>query len=200
MSNLTKDSQLLSFIEKKKQLKGVLDTKRLFFIFTKAIRNSLTKSYNKLENINLSISCSEMIYSIFWIIFSYTNNLKLTMFLCERAVILFIEYVLLSNNMTGDEPLNIVDVKIFIYKKTLGPLKIFKHSKEFSNSVINSIKEISCLKKDLLYKVFIININNNDSNDNDSIEYILENTCCILSNITYKLAISNNIKFVENNH
>ena len=94
MSNLTKDSQLLSFIEKKKQLKGVLDTKRLFFIFTKAIRNSLTKSYNKLENINLSISCSEMIYSIFWIIFSYTHNLKLTMFLCERAVILFIEYIL----------------------------------------------------------------------------------------------------------
>ena len=39
MSNLNKEDQLLTFIEKKKIVDNTIDTKRLFFIYTKAIRN-----------------------------------------------------------------------------------------------------------------------------------------------------------------
>ena len=70
MSNLTKDNELLDFIIKKKLEPTTHDPKKIFFLFVKIIRNSLVTSYAKLANINYSISCSEMIFSIFWISFA----------------------------------------------------------------------------------------------------------------------------------
>ena len=57
------------------------------------------------------------------------------MFLCERAVVLFIEYISLSNTCDGDESINILDVKLFIIKKTSGPLKLFNND-DYGNQII----------------------------------------------------------------
>ena len=199
MSNLCKEDQLLSFIEKKKNNDTVVDPKKMFFIYTKAIRNSITKTYDKLKNYDNVINCTEMINSIFWIIVNYTNNLKLTMFLCERAIILYIEYISLSNNLNSNEEINILDVKLFIFKKTLGPLKLNFNDDSNNNDTkqaILNIKNISKYLKNILYKIFFLNYNNNIIIED--LEITLENICSLLSNIIYKLNTSNLINFIEN--
>ena len=137
-----------------------------------------------------------MIYSIFWIIFSYTGNPKLTMFLCERAIILFIEYITLSNTMvnSNDMVINLLDVKLFIFKKTLGPLKIFKNNP--INKELKNIQTISILFKDLINKIFII--------ISGKIRYLevnmfLEKVCSMLSNVVYKLNYLDQLIFIESN-
>ena len=198
MSNLCKEDQLLSFIEKKKNNDTVVDSKKMFFIYTKAIRNSITKTYDKLKNYDNVIYCTEMINSIFWIIVNYTNNLKLTMFLCERAIILYIEYISLSNNLNSNEEINILDVKLFIFKKTLGPLKLNfnDESNNGTKQVILNIKNISKYMKNMQYKIFFLNYNNNIIIED--LENTLENICSLLSNIIYKLNSSNLINYIEN--
>ena len=193
MSNLNKEDQLLTFIEKKKIVDNTIDTKRLFFIYTKAIRNSITKTFEKIKNYEMIMHCSEMVNSIFWIILRYTNNLKLTMFLCERAIVLFIEYISLSNNLSSQDDLNILDVKLFIYKKTIGPIKLGSNN-NLNNEVL-SVKNISKFIKDIMYKVFYLNYENITSED---LENILENVCCLFSNTMHKINLLEKINHIEN--
>ena len=116
------------------------------------------------------------------------------MFLSERAIILFIEYISLSKSMSNDEYINILDVKSFIYKKTLGPLKIFKPS--YLSDSINSIKTISTCIKNILYKTFYKTTE--DFQTICILEDALENVCCLLSNISFKLNETGNYIFLEN--
>ena len=74
--------------------------------------------------------CTIIVFSIFWNIFCYTFSIKLTMFLCERAVLLFNEYIDLAKNTFKENntefKINSTDVKLFIYKRTIGPIKLKK--------------------------------------------------------------------------
>ena len=197
MSNLNKEDQLLTFIEKKKIVDNTIDIKRLFFIYTKAIRNSIIKTFEKIKKYDMTIHCCEMVNSIFWIIVRYTNNLKLTMFLCERAIILFIEYISLSNNLSSQQELNILDVKLFIYKKTLGPIKLA--SNHTLNYEVLSIKNISKFIKDIMYKVFYLNYENSNTEElENELENELEKVCSLLSNIMCKINILEQIDNLEN--
>ena len=188
MSNITKDNELLDFIVKKKLEPNPNDSKKVFFLFVKIIRNALVSSYLKLNNINYSISCSEMIFSIFWIIYSQTFNPKLTMFLSERAVVLFSEYVSLSNNMESN-PVNLMDVKLFIYKKTLGPLKLFGSPPYKDFNTFNLASKF----KDLMQEVFKITYKSNNYDDN------LEIFCTSFSNICFKLDKLGKFSYIDNN-
>ena len=197
MSNLNKEDQLLTFIKKKKIVDNTIDIKRLFFIYTKAIRNSIIKTFEKIKKYDMTIHCCEMVNSIFWIIVRYTNNLKLTMFLCERAIILFIEYISLSNNLSSQQELNILDVKLFIYKKTLGPIKLA--SNHTLNYEVLSIKNISKFIKDIMYKVFYLNYENSNTEElENELENELEKVCSLLSNIMCKINILEQIDNLEN--
>lgn len=198
MSNLSKEDQLLSFIEKKKNYDNNIDidSEKIFFFYIKALKNSISKTYTKLKKYEMIINCTEMIHTIFWIILGYSNNLKLTMFFCERAIILFIEYISLSNNLTKQEEINIQDVKLFIYKKTIGPLKLNSNEK-LNNEIIN-LKIISKSIKYLFYKILFFNIDNDSlNNDTINIESIIENVSNLLTNITYKTSLSGNLNFIE---
>ena len=140
---------------KKKLNKDSIDIKKIYFLFIKVTRNTLINCYNKLNNINYSSSCVEMIFSIFWIIYSHTYNPKLTMFLSERAVVLFNEYINLSSNMENNGSVNLADVKLFIYKKTLGPLVLSnKNNSVFGISKLYNLSSIfKNLLKNILFKL-----------------------------------------------
>ena len=181
MSNLNKDYELEVFI-KDKLLDELPNQEDVFILYIKAITSSLTKLYTKFKNIDYSIACSESIHSIFWIILNYSNNLKLTMFLCDRAIVLFMEYIELSVNI--NENLNLLEIKLFIYKKSIGPLVLN------NNNVINRDLEKLCqLYKHYIYNCLVIDINYITRIDELNSTYI---------SIIYKLFIANQLNFLEN--
>jgi len=189
MSDLEKDNQLLHFIETKQEVYNKINDKDIYYVFTKSIRNSIVKTYTQLNHMEYSIYCSNIVFSIFWIVLSYTNNLKLTLFLCERSIILFIEYITLSNSMTNGDPINITDVKLFIYRKTIGPINIYKNTKKI---YCKNIEKLSIITKELLVYIFTEYIHTQKLGSN-----VLEDICCLLCGTMYKLTVCKQLQFIQ---
>ena len=172
---------LLNFINKKKQANVEPEPKRIFFLYTKSIRTAIINTYSQQSNKPITISCAQLIHNIFWLIYNYSFNTKLTMFMCERAILLFNEYINISKNY-GNESTNMVDVQQFIINKTVGPLKI---ENKVSNNNIVEVTNLSQIFEDFTYKLFakIVDIDKfYYSYDN-----FMESIASILSNILYKI-------------
>lgn len=178
MATNLKDLELLEFINKKKCDSESVNTKKIFFIFLKILCNTLYSSFVKLDKVSCSISCSDMIFSIFWIIFNYTYNLKLSMFLCERGVVLFVEYINLSNGMEDSNKINMIDVKLFIYKKTLGPLLMNNMQQEVG---IESVYNLTNLVRHFV--CFVFSTFSGLGDINSKLEYV----CTQLGSTVYKV-------------
>ncbi len=131
-----------------------------------------------MKDINMNIAIllgSNMIFHIFWVLINYTNNIKLTIFLIERAVLLFIEFVVMSRNSQNtigiDFVPNIQDAINFAYKKTIGPI----------NPPMTEDKELSVARnaaydiKYILHKFFLKTIYQQDQNSNTINEDLTNN-------------------------
>ena len=93
MSLLNEGEDVLEFIDSKKMNFKLLEQKSCIIHYCKIINKSMIYSYNRIDNIENSLICSNLISNIFWILLGYSYNIKLTMFLCDRAIILFNEYM-----------------------------------------------------------------------------------------------------------
>ena len=113
----------LTFLLIKRGKKYENEPKKFIFYSLKNVRTSIINTYNQHRNLLFTISCTDLITNIFWLIYNYSYNSKLTMFMCERAVLLFNEYINISKNY-GNDKTNLLDVKQFIINKTIGPLKL----------------------------------------------------------------------------
>ncbi len=138
MSILTKETDLLQFINQKKQDHVDVSEKKIINNYCKVITNAVIKCYEKISIGKFCLICLDTINNLFWILFLYSKNLKLTMFLCDRAILLFNEYIIMTkSNFHGPnekEQIHLTDVKSFVYKKTIGPLTLssFKFNKKIS--------------------------------------------------------------------
>jgi len=163
MSLLSKEKELINFIETKKVKKKDVDIKKILYYFSKIIRESIIRPYTRLNDIFWAQECSNIVFNIFWQLFSYSNNTKLSMFMCERAILLFNEYIDLAKSTfteNSDFKINSTDVKLFIYKRTIGPVKLKKITNRKFQLELNKIKESSIKIKYIFNKlsVSIINI------------------------------------------
>jgi len=191
MSELNHEKELLNFINSKIK-KLPLDYSKVFYLYSKIIKLSLVKTYTSFKSIQYSLDCLNMVSNIFFILLSYTNNSKLTMFLSERAVILFIEYINLSNDLNYYEDINILDVKLFIYKKTIGPIKL--NNKSFDQNIKNYNRFV------LIYRDIIINIFKQLILEEKNIEYIdvfISDIYKSLGNISYEFYKNDKIDILE---
>lgn len=132
MSSLAKDTDLIQFVKARKQLEIDVEQGEIFRQFIKLISNTYMTSLTKLKEMEYCTSCVDTMYLIFWSILSYSKNLKLTSFLCERAIILFHEYVNMSLNNKISNTVDLSEIKHFVYKKSLGPLLVQDFKKEHS--------------------------------------------------------------------
>lgn len=173
MSN-TDNLELLEFINKKCEEKEVTYPSQLLYFFCKSVKTSLINTYKEQKNINLSISCANIISYIFKIIYSHSLNLKLSMFTCERAILLFNEYINISNSYQSDS-INITDIKQFIINKSIGPL-ILKKSENCMTKYTELFDTIFKFIIDFFLK-FILN----DEEDTKDLSYYIENLTRILS-------------------
>jgi len=190
MSSIDKDIELLNFIDKKILDKENIDLKKIFLLFIRIMKNTIINCYTKLDNINYTMSCMDMIFPIFWIIYSYTYNSKLTMFLSERAVVLFNEYINLSSTMESNT-VNLADVKLFIYKKTLGPLILKNNNK--NNLGISKLFTLSSFFKNFLKNIFC-----KIYSDKSELNTRLDIVTSILENNVFECHNYTNLDFVCN--
>ena len=127
MTILTKEADLLKFINEKKLSNINTSQKELYGSFTKMIISSLINCYSKIVKVDITIKCVNTIYILFWFLIEYSKNTKLSSFLCDRAILLFTEYILMiSSPIVSNVKLDIdiTEVKTFVYKKTIGPLPL----------------------------------------------------------------------------
>jgi|TARA_B110001450_G_C17649650_1_gene492707 hypothetical protein len=166
------DNELLKFIDSKKIGSSEVTAKEIYQLYTKMILDILYNVHITFLNTQYSITCCELAHSIFLIILHYTNNSKLAMFLCDRAKILFIEYINISNEMDSHKTVNMLDVKLYIYSKTIGPLSLTNNK----NIKIAKLKNLFILYKKIMYKVYTYIHNNIKFIDNEDIETCDNNT------------------------
>lgn len=159
------DNELLKFIQSKKMKSSEINAKEIYQLYTKMLLDILYNVHKSFSNKEYSIICCELVHSIFSIILHHTNNTKLAMFLCDRAKILFIEYINISQEMDTQKKknVNMLDVKLYIYSKTIGPLCLSSNK----NIKISKLKNLFILYKKFIYSIYSF------YNDNEDIyEYI----------------------------
>lgn len=150
---------LLEFIETKKNKTESSDLNEILRTYLIGIKMALINTYTEQGDIVMALSCSNLIANIFILIYSYSLNIKLSLFICERAILLFNEYMNISNNYNST-PVNISDIKQFIINKSIGPI-ILKETE----SSITDLSELFSLMKMFMNKIFI-------KCRNESIDYI----------------------------
>ena len=225
MTSIEKKKNLIDFIDKEVEDTSISDINKAFKFFNKCLSKSIIECYNKLYSININIldavnSCSDLVFHVYWSLLSYTNNIRLTIFLSERAVLLFTEFITMSRNPMLNKELkftpNINDALIFAYKKTIGPLRINKN--KISNNKVLNIARTASLDVKLIFKEIIYSIHENKDdyllvNDNEpkvnigKITKLYDNTiscltkqiynCYTISNCNQNVKISIYNKLIE---
>jgi len=202
MSSISKKKDLSDFINGEINKGEQININKAFKLFNKCLTKSLIEcliKFYEIDNIELSSalsSCLDLVYHVYWSLLAYTNNIKLTIFLSERAVLLYSEFITMSQNPILNSELtlipNINDALTFAYKKTIGPLKIFKNI-IIDNTELNKVREASLDIKFIL-KYFIDSILLDDEilkNIKEDNELFNQNISSLLDNII--LYINKNI-------
>ena len=157
-------NELIAFINKERVTKKV-NFKKTFRYFSKCLKKSISEMHEKfsdLSNQNEStISGINMIYHIYFILVSYSNNIKLTIFLLERAILLYTEFIIMSQDKKMVDEIyfvpNINDAVSFSFKKTIGPILVndIENISKNPTSNFNSkfLKESSIILRNI-YKLF----------------------------------------------
>lgn len=201
MNEIDQKKDLIEFINNEKLKIPISnnDIVKFYKYFYKLIIKSLFEIYSKIKDINnldidrVVINGMNMIHYIYSFILSYTNNIKLTMFFSERAILLYTEFIIMSRNPILNNDLNFIpsinDALQFVYKKTIGPIQVNNLN---SNSNINLLNQICCDTKLILHYIFKYTHLHID-NDNYNKDYIENIISCLGSQllILYKFDDNN---------
>lgn len=183
--------ELLNYIETSKK-KCTFNYTKLHNCFSTCLLKTIICLKDKVDSISKLQSGCDVIYHVFWILINYTNNISTSINLSERSILLYSEFLIVSNNPDINKELyytpNIADAINFAYKKTIGPLKLKNINKNRypNNSLI-------------LLKHIIVNIIDKIINENYSIYFklidalILKNQKTI-NNKNYYDKIFNNVE------
>jgi hypothetical protein len=174
--NKEKNIELIKFLNQEK-LNKKINNKKIYTFYNKCLIKSiieLKKKFNNIDNKNICIENGiNMIYYIFFILIFYTNNIKLTIFLLERSILFYTEFIIMSQDKKLIDQIcfipNINDALFFTYKKTLGPLKICNMKVKNDQLIIRDI----CRFINLFFKDCILN---NGCNF-DNLNYIQNELC-----------------------
>ena len=152
--------KIIEFINSEKINKTQLDKYKVYRFFCKCYAKTLIDLYSKFnkkhgEELSYIISGSNIMNYIYWHILSYTNNLRLTVFLSERAIFLFTEFLLLTKDPNINRKFlflpNLNDAIAFVFERTIGDLKI---NTEYCNH-LNSTRIAGQSIKNILEYCFV---------------------------------------------
>ena len=171
MEDLNKDKniELIQFLNQEK-LNKKINIKKIYTFYNKCLIKSIIDLKSKFSNIENKNICIEnginMIYYIFFILIFYTNNIRLTIFLLERSILFYTEFIIMSQDKKLIDQIcfvpNINDALFFTYKKTVGPLELCNMKVKNDQLFIRDI----CKSMNLIYKDIVISGNDSSSNFN----------------------------------
>jgi len=188
---LDNQDELLEYIESSKK-NCSFNYSKLHTCFSTCLLKTILCLKDKVNSIPKLQSGCDVIYHVFWILINYTNNLSASIYLSERSILLYSEFLIMSNNPDINKDLyftpNIADAINFAYKKTIGPLKLVDiNNNKYPNKSLNLLKYI------------IVNILDKIIDENHSFYFnivdklILKNNK-VINNDTYYNTIFNNIE------
>jgi len=143
-----KQDELLILIKEEKKKFNDLDMNKVFKYYYKCHIKTIIDIYNKFKSFKefdyyeALFLGTNLFHNVFWILISYSKNLKLTIFLSERAILLFTEFIIMSRDPKINNELyfvpSLIDALSFSYKKTIGPLKLndISHNEKNMNDII----------------------------------------------------------------
>tara|TARA_B110000211_G_scaffold216584_1_gene259726 strand:- start:986 stop:1807 length:822 start_codon:yes stop_codon:yes gene_type:complete len=181
---------LLNFIIKKRELIEHTLPSQLLYLFCKSIKISLINTYKEQKDLNLCIHCVNIVESIFRLIYNYSLNIKLSIFICERSVLLFNEYINISKSYNSDK-INIQDIKQFIINKSIGPVII-----NSEKTIINKYDPLLKCMKSFMCTFFINNISNDSIKESD-LYFNMENIIRTLSTSLIDIYNKNLLHYIE---
>ena len=157
-----KNIELIEFLNQEK-LQKKIHTKKIFTFYNKCLIKciyNLNKKFSNIDNKNLClVNGINMIYYIFYVLIFYTNNIKLTIFLLERSILFYTEFIIMSQDKKLIDQIcfvpNINDALFFTYKKTIGPIELCKIKTKNEQIYIRDISRII----NVAYNEVIINPN-----------------------------------------
>ena len=145
-------TNVLEFIDSEIYDESALDIPKTFRCFCKCYTKTLIDLDLKFNASSYTEYFSYIIYganimnNIFWLVLSYTSNLKLTIFLAERSILLFTEFLLIAKNKNVSRQLlftpNMNDVIEFVFQRTIGDLKINNNNHATITNAGLSIKAV----------------------------------------------------------
>lgn len=197
MSFLSKEKELDEFITTKVKNIDDLDIHKVMFFYNKIIREGILQTYERLNNLEWGIECSKLVFNIYWIVLSYSYNIKLAMFLCERALLLFNEYIDLASKTITEGmnfKINMTDVKLFIYKRTIGTIKMNEDINKDKTNLLKVKEATNIITNFINYFINIVSKKIKDvilNNKAEILNYHIENISNILTHIVYKLYLRN---------
>ena len=156
--SIEKNADLLDFINSEVYTTDI-DINKSYLYFNTCCCKTLIELDKKLKNLNEKskrqeiIMGTQMFFHVFFVLLSYTNNLKLTIFLAERAILLYTEFIIMSNDKQVMKDVcyqpSLTDPVLFAYKKTIGPISA--NMKE-NNPEFNLLKSSSLLLREIYVK------------------------------------------------
>lgn len=160
------------------------------------------KEFDNLDLNEAILTGSNMIHHIFWILTSYTFNLQPTVFLVDRAILLYIQFIVMSRNpeMNNDPCYlpNINDALTFTYRKSIGPISPINLENQ---PILERVRCCSFVIKMIVQYIFLFlikkeertkreNIDFTQSYDNIEkkyLELVIDQTLNFLTNIIYQV-------------
>jgi hypothetical protein len=171
------NDDLITLIEQEKQSFDKFDQINSLKFYCYYISKIFIETYIKLkelENIDVNegiILGSNMIHHIFWVLISYTFNLQPTVFLVDRAILLYIQFIVMSRNpeMNTDQCYmpNINDAITFTYRKSIGPISVANIE---THTELENIRNSSYLVKMIIQNIFLFLINPNEKKKRENME------------------------------
>ena len=205
---LDNHDELLEYIESSKK-KCSFNYTKLHNCFSTCLLKTILCLKDKVNSIPKLQSGCDVIYHVFWILINYTNNLSTSIYLSERSILLYSEFLIMSNNPDINKDLyftpNIADAINFAYKKTIGPLKLINLNKtKYPNNslillkyiIVNIIDKIITEDFSMYFKIVdnlviknqkTINNNNYYNTIFNNVEHILTINNETITNIVIKL-------------
>ena len=178
---------LLEFIESKKSTSESVDISEILGSYLISIKMALVNTLKEQENIVMATSCADLIGNIFIVIYSYSLNIKLSLFICERAILLFNEYMNISNNY-NTTPVQQSDIKQFIINKSIAPI-ILKNTQ----SLIDGNTKLFDMSKLFMNRIFI----KCNEEPMDYIENVLEKIIKTLPGTMCQLFVKGHILYIN---
>ena len=158
--NIDTGIDLIQFIDNEKKPDKILKHKKAYIYFNTCLLKTMIElsvkfRENMIEVVDNTIIGVNTFCHVFFVLLAYTNNLKLTIFLAERAVLLYTEFIIMSKEAEEENNLRYKptnkDAMLFSYKKTIGPIKLSDIS---NNNTMRNIKFTGTLIKQLYLDFF----------------------------------------------